>query len=176
MTTSTQKIEANRKNAKKSTGPKNTSLVRLNAIKHGLLSKDTVIQSESKKELQELGKRLRMELAPQGELEIILVDRIVSSIWRMKRAIRVERDYIQAEFNDCKYNYNDNEREDIEAWNNVATKELGNTNTWLNLTRYETAIERQIYKALHELMRIQSAHKGDKPLLPLAVDVDVSKD
>jgi len=176
LTISTKKVEANRQNAKKSTGPKNTSLVRLNAVKHGLLSKDTVIKSESNKELQELGKRLRMELAPQGELEIILVDRIVSSIWRMKRAIRVERDYIQAEFNDCKYDYHGNEREDIEAWNNVVTKELGISNTWLNLTRYETAIERQIYKALHELMRIQSARKGEKPLLPLVIDVDVSKD
>ena len=43
------------------------------------------------------------------------------------------------------------------------------------LLRYETAIERQIYKALHELLRLQSARRGEKPAIPVAVDVDVSE-
>lgn len=43
------------------------------------------------------------------------------------------------------------------------------------LLRYETAIEKQIYKALHELLRLQSARRGGKPVLPIAVDVDVSE-
>jgi len=53
-------------------------------------------------------------------------------------------------------------------------RELGNSNTWLNMIRYETTIEKQIYKALHELLRLQSARKGERPPLPIAVDVDVS--
>lgn len=40
--------------------------------------------------------------------------------------------------------------------------------------RYETMLERGIYKALHELQRIQAARAGDKPPLPVAIDVDVS--
>jgi len=43
------------------------------------------------------------------------------------------------------------------------------------LLRYETTIERQIYKALHELLRLQSARRGEKPAIPVAVDVDVSE-
>jgi hypothetical protein len=160
--TSLAKIEANRKNAQKSTGPKDTSLTRLNALQHGLLSREVLIEGESKETLEELGRRLRQELAPQGELENIFVDRIVSSTWRLKRAIRVERDYVQA-----KYEY-------AKACNTVVARELNYRNTWLNLIRYETTIEKQIYKALHELLRLQSARRGEKPPLPLAVDVDVS--
>ena len=42
------------------------------------------------------------------------------------------------------------------------------------MLRYESMIERSIYKALHELQRIQAARAGDKPFAPLAIDLDVS--
>ncbi len=173
--TSLAKVEANRKNAQKSTGPKDTSLTRLNALQHGLLSREVLIKGEDKRALEELGRRLRMELAPQGELENIFVDRIVSSAWRLKRAVRVERDYIQAEYEDCKFDdFSGIKRQDNKAWNLVVARELGTSNTWLNLIRYETTIEKQIYKALHELLRLQSARRGEKPPIPIAVDVEVS--
>lgn len=174
-TTPITKIKANRQNAKKSTGPKNTSLTRLNALKHGLLSKEVLIKGEDKKLLEEFGKNLRLELAPQGELENILIDRIVSSTWRLKRAIKVERDYIQTKYQSSKtIDWSDKEREDSLAWNMVVDRELGDSNAWLNLIRYETAIEKQIYKALHELIRLQGARKGENPPAPLALDIDIS--
>ena len=43
------------------------------------------------------------------------------------------------------------------------------------IVRYEIAIERSIYKALHELQRLQAARQGEKVPVPLAIDVDVSK-
>lgn len=164
--TSSAKVEANRKNAQKSTGPKDTSLTRLNALRHGLLSKEVLIEGEDEGELEELGKRLRMELTPQSELENIFVDRIVSSTWRLKRAARVERDFIQGVYKDC----------EVFGGVGAVARCLGYDNTWLNLIRYETAIEKQIYKALHELLRLQSTRKGERPPLPIAVDVDVSTD
>jgi hypothetical protein len=45
------------------------------------------------------------------------------------------------------------------------------------LSRYETTIERSLYKALHELQRLQSARGlgvGSSIPPPVAVDVDVS--
>ena len=174
-TTSLAKIEANRNNAQKSTGPKDTSLTRLNALKHGLLSKEVLIQGEDHFSLEELGSRLRIELAPEGELENILVDRIVSSVWRLKRAIRLERDYIQTEYEESKFDgYTKAEMPDSYAWNKAVVRELGNNGPWLNLTRYETTIEKQIYKAIHELQRLQSARRGEKPHIPIAIDVDIS--
>ena len=173
--TSAKKIEANRQNAKKSTGPSETTLTRYNALKHGLLSKEVLIVGESKRSLEELGKRLRYELAPATEMENILVDRIVSSIWRLKRALGIESQYIEAEFDSCKVDsWNGTERSDAQAWHRVVGGEFRGGGPWLNLMRYETAIEKQIYKALHELIRLQSARRGEKPPVPVAIDVDVS--
>jgi len=174
---SDSKIIANRENSKKSTGPKNTALTRLNALKHGILSKEALLKGEDKKSIEDLGKRLRLELAPKGELECILVDRIISSVWRLRRAIKIESKFVQAEYDECKYDrWSGNANNSEKAWNLVVTRELGGRNCWLNLLRYETSIEKQIYKALHELIRIQGARKGEKPPAPIAIDLDVVKD
>src|ERR671910_431099 len=91
--TSEKKAEANRHNALKSTGPRTPegkTAVRLNALKHGLLSRETLLPGEDEEALQELGERLSNELQPVGELENLLVDRIVSAYWRLSRLGRVE--------------------------------------------------------------------------------------
>ena len=91
--TSDKQTEANRQNALKSTGPKTPegkAAVRLNALKHGLLSRETLLPGEDEEALRELGERLRDELQPVGELENLLVDRIVSAYWRLRRLGRVE--------------------------------------------------------------------------------------
>ena len=78
--TSQRQIEANRRNAVNSTGPRTTrgkAVVALNAVQHGLLSRQAVIQGESEAELVDLGKRLRSQLAPVGELELLLADPVL---------------------------------------------------------------------------------------------------
>jgi len=83
MMTSAKKAEVNRRNALKSTGPKTPegkAAVRHNAVKHGLLSKDVLLPGEDEAALKELGGRLREELQPVGELENLLVDRIISPL------------------------------------------------------------------------------------------------
>ena len=48
-------------------------------------------------------------------------------------------------------------------------------NAFSKLSRYETPIEKSLYKALHELQRLQAARQEDGNVSPpLAVDVDVS--
>jgi hypothetical protein len=42
------------------------------------------------------------------------------------------------------------------------------------LSRYEVTLERSLYRALHELQRLQAAREGRAVPLPAAVDVDVS--
>ena len=94
--TSEKKAEANRRNALKSTGPKTPegkAAVRLNALKHGLLSREVLLPGEDEEALRELGERLRDELQPVGELENLLVDRIIASYWRLRRLGRVEAGY-----------------------------------------------------------------------------------
>ena len=40
--------------------------------------------------MRELGQNLKVELQPVGELENLLVDRIISAYWRLRRLGRVE--------------------------------------------------------------------------------------
>jgi len=94
---SLRKLEANRNNALKSTGPKTArgkAVVRMNAFKHGVFSKGVVVQGlqirERSKEFQQLRERLWDELAPVGVVEELLVDRIVTTHWRMRRALTAE--------------------------------------------------------------------------------------
>src|SRR5829696_5758446 len=72
---------------------------------------------------------------------------------------------------------------EIEAKRNAETATLGRTfirdankaNAFSKLSRYETAIERGLYKALHELQRLQAARRTEGDVLPpIALDVDVS--
>jgi hypothetical protein len=91
--TSAKKAEANRRNALKSTGPKTPegkAAVRLNALRHGLQSEEILLPGEDKEALRELGEHLRDELQPVGELDNLLVDRIIASYWRLLRLGRVE--------------------------------------------------------------------------------------
>ncbi len=54
-------------------------------------------------------------------------------------------------------------------------RDAGGANAFSKLSRYEAAIERSLYKALHELQRLQAARRahGDLPP-PMAVDVQIS--
>ena len=87
------RAEANRRNASKSTGPKTPegkAAVRLNAVRHGLLSEEALLPGEDGEALGELGDRLWAELQPVGELENLLVGRVVAAVWRLRRLGRVE--------------------------------------------------------------------------------------
>jgi hypothetical protein len=91
--TSEKKAQANRQNALKSTGPKTPEgkdAVRLNAMKHGLLCQEVLLPGEDEKALRELSEHLWTELKPVGEMENLLVDRIIASHWRLRRLGRVE--------------------------------------------------------------------------------------
>ena len=69
--TSEKQIEANRQNARKSTGPRTPegkAAVRLNALRHGLCSEEILLPGEDEEALRELDEYLRAELQPVGEI------------------------------------------------------------------------------------------------------------
>src|SRR5271157_2208565 len=94
---SSKKLEANRRNAQLSTGPrteagKNHS--RRNALKHGVLASALLVTkgggAEDAAEFEELLHALNRDLAPVGRLEEMLVEKIAVCSWRQKRALRYE--------------------------------------------------------------------------------------
>src|SRR5215211_71824 len=215
--TSEKKAEANRRNALKSTGPKTPEgkdAVRLNALRHGLLSQDILLPGEDEEALRELDEHLRDELQPVGELESLFVDRIISAYWRLQRLGRVEtgifaweRSEELAERAEREAQGYESDRDGFlmkitrititdekgheEALSRARrmrseqedeTATLGRTfardgdqaNAFSKLSRYETSIERQLYRALHELERRQAARRGAALTPPQVLDVDVS--
>src|SRR5215813_2438266 len=93
---SQKQIEANRKNALKSTGAKTEegkAMVRFNAVTHGLTAETAVIPFVENPEDWEAHREGILEsLSPVGHLETILAERIAMLIWRLGRANRYERE------------------------------------------------------------------------------------
>ena len=94
---SANKLAANRRNARKSTGPKTAEgkeASRMNAVKHGILSSAVVVRGLRIREHEEEFKALREQcwecLAPVGRMEEMLVDKIVAAQWRLRRALIAE--------------------------------------------------------------------------------------
>ena len=187
--TSEKKAEADRRNALKSTGPKTPegkAAFSLNALKHGLLSQEILLPREDQEALRELDECLRNELQPVGELENLLVDRIIASYWRLRRVGRIEAGIFAWERSEElaeraereAQGYESDEAEDIGRLLNITitdekkhqealararrmrseqedeTATLGRTfardadraNAFTKLSRYETAIERALYR------------------------------
>ena len=152
MTTEKQ-IEANKENAKLG-GVKTEegkAISRYNSLKHGLLSRAVLMDGEDEELLVELGKKMRVEMKPETELELLLVDRIITGIWRLKRALEMEEGGSISSTGGLMYDPD-------------------------KYFRYEIMLERSIYKALHELQRLQATRQGEKTPLPVAIDVDISKE
>jgi hypothetical protein len=90
---STEKqINANRKNAQKSTGPQTVegkAAVSQNAVKHGLFAQ-SVIKGENEADYVAFHDKMVAEMKPVGPTEILLAERIVSLWWRLERAERIQ--------------------------------------------------------------------------------------
>ncbi len=92
-----KQIAANRRNSRRSTGPKTPqgkARSRLNALQHGILAREAVLQGfwikESPRELEALHRQFWRQCAPVGALEEMLVEQIVTCYWRKRRVLRAE--------------------------------------------------------------------------------------
>jgi len=84
----TRQIQANRANAKHSTGPVTEAGKQAssqNALRHGLLSGCRVLKSESKERWEALLDSLIQEFQPSTPNEFILVETMASARWRIVR-------------------------------------------------------------------------------------------
>jgi hypothetical protein len=174
-----------------------------------------LVPGEDETALKELSESLRDELRPVGELEGLLVERVIAAAWRLRRLGRVEADifawerleelaqraerearayeqppeddfmkYVNISLsNGEKHSEALSRAQQMRSEQGAEIATLGRTfardatgvNAFSKLSRDETTIERGLYKALHELQRLQAsrgAGSGTPP--PVAVDVDVS--
>ena len=162
------RLAANPQNAILSTGPRTAegkALACQNARTHGLLSRQVLLPDEDADYLAAVRQQLHAQLAPVGALETLLADDMVAAAWRLRRLHRVEAEVFAVERARLK---SDGMESGVGAAFGVASDVLA------KLSRYETALKRAFYRALHELQRLQAARAGQAVPPPVAVDVDMT--
>ncbi|CAN5462202.1 hypothetical protein BH09PLA1_BH09PLA1_28420 [soil metagenome] len=93
MRVSPTRLAANRRNARKSTGPRTAAgkhRSSRNAVSHGIFCNDLVLDGESQELFDQLRNNLLMELSPQTLVELMICDRIVTAQWKLRRLNTVE--------------------------------------------------------------------------------------
>lgn len=162
-----KQLLANRENGAKGgvKTPEGKEVAKLNALKHGLLSKEVLLSSENAGDLFVLGEKLREELAPTGVMEMVLADRMVANVWRLRRAMQIERDLMEAQQFGVPAG--------VEQTLGI---NFSYNHTYTKLMRYEASLERGLYRAYHELQRLQAVRRGEQVPAPIAVDVEFSGD
>lgn len=157
-------IEANRKNAQKSTGPtseRGKEKVAGNALQHGLRAEKLVSFDEAEDDFLAFHAAQQAVLAPADAVEEQLVERIVLCAWRLRRAYRVEAEMFNA-FRRTRPQFHDTE---LATVFDVATREMS------VLARYEVMLDRALQRALMMLERRQAQRRGEAVLPPIAVAI-----
>jgi transcription termination factor NusB len=160
---SDKKLEANRNNALRSTGP-NTKDGRkrssMNAFRHGITGQVTVMTTEDRAAHQRLSESLVQDLAPDAsEMEIQLAQRIASDMWRLNRASATEENLLALGLYEgagqlCP------DHEQIDAALTTARVFREESHHLQLLTLYEQRLNRSIQKNLALLESLQAARKA----------------
>ncbi len=99
--TTTAQIAANRRNSKRSTGPRThegKERSRRNALRHGLAARTLAVAPwEDAAEFRDFAADLAADLAPEGAVETALAQRVALCLWRLERAARIEAELLMGE-------------------------------------------------------------------------------
>lgn len=145
--TSNKQIEANRKNSLKSTGPitqVGKEIASQNPTRHGILSTKITVNSREFEEYASFFNCLHDLLMPEDALQSLLVDRIISSAWRLRRIVQIEASLL-------------GESEDL-SWGNGGCEGafFGKSGQAMTLlSRYEKTLENSLFRCFKQLSVLQ---------------------
>ena len=149
---SAAKLAANRRNGRKSKGPKTEegkSRARWNAVKHGVLSRRLLVLNDDDRQTYALLlENLERDLNPRNAPEQIVVEQIAMCYWRLQIAYGYEAEFAR-------------KRGEFLA----VVDRMG---------RYANTIHRQLLSAMNELERLQRRRLGEAVPPPIAVEVNVN--
>ncbi len=150
-----------------------------NAQKHAILRESI---TEYEQELHDyVFDTLVKELKPQGAVEEMLAEIVCVSYIKLYRVAKAEKEYFKAIYDPphvvgSRWEWQGLPDPDAKMVGYIPRITDDNITKITNIySRYETTIQSKMYKALHELERLQRMRKGDKVAAPVAVDVDVDK-
>ena len=152
-------IRANRNNAKKSTGPRTEegkARVSKNALKHGLLARDTVLPGEDPADFDSQLSALEADIQPANSLEFELVRQIADAQWGMRRLTRLETGFLAAAVDDQRRHLEKRRPEELRPGYDGETLLLGSamldrTQAFVHLARYDGHLSRRFFRAVKQL-------------------------
>jgi hypothetical protein len=165
---SQKQIDANRRNALKSTGPKSDegkAAVRMNALRHGLTAEQAVLPHENEDDYEKLRDGMLESYEPQDSAEQAIVEELVNAYWRLLRLRRVETCYWD-HLGGC---YNRADEGIAEALLQTPEKQMR------NFFRYYAQVERSYYRALAAANQIKRQRKPLKAIAATAENGFVSQ-
>lgn len=146
-----RQLLANRRNAKKSTGPRTAAgraACRLNALKHGLAAADVILPTPADQTaFAQLRAAFEQDYQPSTTTEQQTLHNLVAARWRFERAQKLESQF----FNDKIDDY-DSPHDAVAL---IFHDDSQSSNTLAKISRYETRFERTFYKAVKELQGIR---------------------
>jgi hypothetical protein len=156
----TQKqIEANRRNAERSTGPKTEegkAKASLNSLKHGMTAETAVLPYEDTVSYDLLRLTLIDNYRPVGAGEEMLVELIANNYWRLLRARRVETASFELHIRSMKARNDLNESPSVDDDMSLAAAFSRHADSLTKLERYQNSIERSYLKAVEALRKAQN--------------------
>ena len=97
MPATQKQLDANRRNAQKSTGPKTPegkARASLNAWRHGLTGQVATLPEEDRDAFQKFTRDIRLAYHPEGPLETQIAQAIAEDEWRLSRARAIENNVL----------------------------------------------------------------------------------
>src|SRR5437868_7490970 len=187
---SSRKIEANRQNALKSTGPRTEigkKIVARNAMKHGFFSKFLLIShpdgNEDPIEYQNFYAGIREHYQPFEILEELFVEKIAVWSWRLRRLLRYENGQITRSLAEHSHEIKQLSAAGQEELDlpELSSPEIDAVIDHLflppkeeldKLLRFEAMITKQLNHAVADLERLQRRRNGE--LVPPPISVQLS--
>ncbi len=176
---SPRKLAANRANARKCTGPRTAAgkaRSSMNALKHGLLARSVVIPNdpaESAQEFESLRDALIQDLAPAGMQEVLLVERMAATYWRLRRLYRFEVQSIADARNRADTPLAQMSR-GIEGLPEPLPAQVPAGTAFDQLIRYEATLDRTLHRLTLQLARLKTFASGTSDQGPLTNDAYLS--
>jgi len=158
---SPEQLEANRRNAQKSTGPKTEAgkaNARFNARRHGLTGQFYCMSAQDQDAYQTFETNLLTDLKPVGHYENQIAISIIQDHWRMNRSRATEFN-LYGRGHDQRADSVDAPNENTHAATTMAETCRDDHRIFANIALYETRLHRMIVKNEKRLEELQTARK-----------------
>jgi hypothetical protein len=131
---------------------------RRKGVKHGLCAKTLVLEGESERDYHTLFDSLEAEHRPATPTEVLLVSQLALSTWRLRRLCHIEAGFFTLRYLDVKDDTDDlyTDVKPSECRAVIILKDSAGPNALANFHLHESRLERSMYRALHELQRLQA--------------------